>query len=44
ALGYKSAEAGRMLKKIDTEGLDTAQIVREALRGPDKPKRRKRAD
>lgn len=32
ALGYKSAEATRMLKGVDAEGLDTAEIVRQALR------------
>jgi Holliday junction DNA helicase RuvA len=33
ALGYKSAEATRMLKGIDAAGMDTAEIVRRALRG-----------
>ncbi len=33
ALGYKSAEASRMLAKVESAGLDTAEIVRLALRG-----------
>ncbi len=34
ALGYRSAEASRMLKGLeDTDGLETAEIVRRALRG-----------
>ncbi|MEM9386249.1 MAG: Holliday junction branch migration protein RuvA [Pseudomonadota bacterium] len=33
ALGYKNAEASRMLKDLKVNGLDTAQIVRLALRG-----------
>lgn len=34
ALGYRHAEASRMLKGLDdVEGLDTAEIVRRALRG-----------
>jgi Holliday junction DNA helicase RuvA len=33
ALGYKSAEATKMLRGIDVEGLETAEIIRQALRG-----------
>ena len=32
ALGYKSAEALRMLKSIDTSGLRTEELIREALK------------
>jgi len=33
ALGYRPAEATRMLKAVDTEGLDTEDLIRQALRG-----------
>ena len=33
ALGYKSAEATRLLKSIDTDGLGAEQIIRLALKG-----------
>ena len=32
ALGYKPAEVGRLLDKVDSEGLDSEQIIRQALR------------
>ena len=31
ALGYKSAEATRMIKSIDTKGLSSEQVIRQAL-------------
>jgi Holliday junction DNA helicase RuvA len=33
ALGYKPAEATRLLRNIDTEGLTTEEIIRRALQG-----------
>lgn len=33
ALGYKPAEATRLLKNIETEGLATEEIIRRALQG-----------
>ena len=32
ALGYKAHEAARMLERVDSAGLDSAEIVRRALR------------
>ncbi len=32
ALGYKPAEVRRLLDKVDSEGLDSEQIIRQALR------------
>ncbi len=32
ALGYKPAEVIRMLKRLDTKGSSTEEIIREALR------------
>jgi Holliday junction DNA helicase RuvA len=31
ALGYKAAEADKMLRSFDTEGLSTEQLIRQAL-------------
>jgi holliday junction DNA helicase RuvA len=36
ALGYKAQEAARMLERIDTAGLDSAEVVRRALRATNK--------
>jgi Holliday junction DNA helicase RuvA len=36
ALGYKPQEAARMLDRIDTAGLDSAEVVRRALRATSK--------
>ncbi len=36
ALGYKPAEAQRMLKQVQDKSLGTAELVRHALRGPSK--------
>jgi Holliday junction DNA helicase RuvA len=33
ALGYKPPEASRMVRDIDTKGLKTEEIIRQALRG-----------
>lgn len=33
ALGYKPAEATRLLRNLDTEGLTTEEIIRRALQG-----------
>jgi Holliday junction DNA helicase RuvA len=33
ALGYKPAETTRLLKGIDTDGLNAEQIIRLALKG-----------
>lgn len=33
ALGYRPAEATRMLKTVDSDGLGTEEIIRQALRG-----------
>jgi Holliday junction DNA helicase RuvA len=33
ALGYRPAEATRMLKAVDSAGLDTEEIIRQALKG-----------
>ncbi len=33
ALGYKPAEAIRLLKDIDSKGLTTEEIIRQALQG-----------
>jgi len=33
ALGYKPAEAIRLLKDVDTKGLSTEEIIRQALQG-----------
>jgi len=31
ALGYKAADVQRMTKGVDTEGLSTEEIIRQAL-------------
>ena len=31
ALGYKAAEADKMIRMIDAEGMSTEQIIRQAL-------------
>ena len=31
ALGYKAAEADKMLRSFDTEGMNTEQLIRQAL-------------
>ena len=36
ALGYKPQEAARMLDRVDTTGLDSAEVVRRSLRTPGK--------
>jgi Holliday junction DNA helicase RuvA len=36
ALGYKPQEAARMLDRVDSAGLDSAEVVRRALRAPGK--------
>jgi Holliday junction DNA helicase RuvA len=36
ALGYKPQEAARMLERIDTGGVDSAEVVRRALRATSK--------
>ena len=36
ALGYKPQEAARMLERVDSGGLDSAEVVRRALRAPGK--------
>ena len=36
ALGYKPQEAARMLERVDSTGLDSAEVVRRALRAPGK--------
>jgi Holliday junction DNA helicase RuvA len=36
ALGYKPQEAARMLERVDSAGLDSAEVVRRALRAPGK--------
>jgi len=36
ALGYKPQEAARMLERVDCAGLDSAEVVRRALRAPGK--------
>jgi Holliday junction DNA helicase RuvA len=36
ALGYKAQEAARMLERVHGEGLDSAEVVRRALRAPGK--------
>lgn len=38
ALGYKAAEATRMIKGVETEGLASEEIIRRALRGTVKSK------
>lgn len=34
ALGYKAAEADKMLRSFDTEGMTTEQLIRQALQRP----------
>jgi Holliday junction DNA helicase RuvA len=36
ALGYKPQEAARMLERVESAGLDSAEVVRRALRAPGK--------
>ena len=33
ALGYKPREVARLLKDIDSEGLNTEELIRQALQG-----------